>query len=86
MAWLENLLHLDVSSSWGFLLLGFLIGLVHALEADHLAAVATMAKGKKRLFLRGAAWGTRAHLYATYPIHCCDCVQLCLVISRSRCA
>lgn len=57
MAWLENLIHLDVSSSWGFLLLGFLIGLVHALEADHLAAVATMAKGKKRLFLRGAAWG-----------------------------
>lgn len=57
MGWLENLIHLDVGSSWGFLLLGFLIGLVHALEADHLAAVATMAKGKKRLFLRGAAWG-----------------------------
>ena len=57
MAWLESIIHVDVASKWGFLLLGLLIGLVHALEADHLAAVATMAKGKKRLFLRGAAWG-----------------------------
>lgn len=57
MEWLESIIHVDVASKWGFLMLGFLIGLVHALEADHLAAVATMAKGKKRLFLRGAAWG-----------------------------
>ena len=57
MAWLESIIHVDVASKWGFLLLGLLIGLVHALEADHLAAIATMAKGKKRLFLRGAAWG-----------------------------
>lgn len=45
----------------GFLLLGFLIGMSHALEADHLAAVSTLmtdAKGsKKRLMFRGAVWG-----------------------------
>ncbi len=57
MAWLENIAFFDVTSSSGFLLFGFLIGLVHALEADHLAAIATLSKGKKRLFLRGAAWG-----------------------------
>lgn len=57
MDWLESIIHVDIASKWGFLMLGFLIGLVHPLEADHLAAVATMAKGKKRLFLRGAAWG-----------------------------
>jgi hypothetical protein len=55
--WLENILHFDAPSTYGFLLLGFLIGLVHALEADHLAAIATLSNGKKRLFLRGAAWG-----------------------------
>ncbi len=57
MGWLENLTFFDVSSSSSFLLLGFLIGFVHALEADHLAAIATLSKGKKRLLLRGAAWG-----------------------------
>lgn len=57
MEWLENIAHLDASTTYGFLLLGFLIGLVHALEADHLAAIATLSNGKKRLFLRGAAWG-----------------------------
>ncbi len=45
----------------GFLALGFLIGMQHALEADHLAAVGTMAVGggtsKRRLALRGAVWG-----------------------------
>lgn len=45
----------------GFLLLGFLVGMQHALEADHLVAVSTMAlgaKGSKRgLALRGAVWG-----------------------------
>lgn len=57
MEWLAQIFALDASSSTGFLLLGFLIGLVHALEADHLAAIATLSTGKKRLFLRGAAWG-----------------------------
>lgn len=45
----------------GFLVLGFLIGMQHALEADHLAAVGAMAvsgsTSKKRMALRGAAWG-----------------------------
>ncbi len=44
----------------GFLTLGFLIGMSHALEADHLAAVGAMATeetGRRRLVLRGAAWG-----------------------------
>ena len=45
----------------GFLALGFLIGMQHALEADHLAAVGAMAAGrhgsKRGLVLRGAVWG-----------------------------
>ncbi len=45
----------------GFLALGFLIGMQHALEADHVAAVGAMAAGgsssKRRLALRGAVWG-----------------------------
>ena len=45
----------------GILFLGFLIGMAHALEADHLAAVGTMAveksQSQKRLALRGAVWG-----------------------------
>jgi hypothetical protein len=45
---------------YAFLLLGFLVGMGHSLEADHLAAVGAMATGrssKKRLALLGAAWG-----------------------------
>lgn len=45
----------------GILFLGFLIGMAHALEADHLAAVGAMAVGKRNtkrgLALRGAVWG-----------------------------
>ena len=45
----------------GFLALGFLIGMQHALEADHLAAVGALVDGQSgsrgRLVLRGAAWG-----------------------------
>ena len=45
----------------GFLSLGFLMGMSHALEADHLAAMAAMsadrAGGRKRMALRGAFWG-----------------------------
>ena len=43
-----------------FLVLGFLVGMSHALEADHLAAVGSMASGRtspKRLAFMGAAWG-----------------------------
>ena len=43
------------------LLLGFFIGMSHALEADHLAAMAAMSGdrsgGKKKMMLRGAFWG-----------------------------
>jgi hypothetical protein len=43
------------------LLFGFLIGMSHALEADHLAAVGAMSMGEKttrrRMVVRGAAWG-----------------------------
>lgn len=44
----------------GFLLLGFLIGMQHALEADHIAAVGALSSGtssRKGLALRGLAWG-----------------------------
>lgn len=45
----------------GFLILGFLIGMSHALEADHLAAIGTMLtdrkKSKRALAYRGAVWG-----------------------------
>jgi len=48
---------LTVSSTPGFLLLGFLLGVLHAFEADHLAALGTLASGSPRqLILRGAAW------------------------------
>lgn len=45
----------------GFLVLGFFLGMSHALEADHLAAVGALAsKGRasgRRLALLGASWG-----------------------------
>lgn len=45
----------------GFLLLGFFVGMAHALEADHLAAVGTLASSgratPKRLAFLGASWG-----------------------------
>ncbi len=44
-----------------FLVLGFLVGMAHAFETDHLAAIGTLASsGKaspKRLALLGASWG-----------------------------
>ena len=44
-----------------FLFLGFLIGMSHALEADHLAAIGAMAAnkkgGKRALVWRGISWG-----------------------------
>ena len=46
----------------GFLGLGFFVGMAHAVEADHVAAVGAMAmtrnsSSKRGLALRGAAWG-----------------------------
>jgi len=44
-----------------FLILGFFIGMSHAFEADHLAAIGTLASSgnatSKRLALLGASWG-----------------------------
>lgn len=43
-----------------FLVIGFFVGMGHAIEADHLAAVGAMAIGKnspKSLLMRGAVWG-----------------------------
>jgi ABC-type nickel/cobalt efflux system permease component RcnA len=42
------------------LVLGFLLGMRHALEADHLAAVATLvvrSRGTRHAILQGAVWG-----------------------------
>lgn len=43
-----------------WVIFGFLLGLQHALEADHIAAVSTIATGQKgfgRIVRHGAAWG-----------------------------
>ncbi len=43
-----------------WIIFGFLLGLQHALEADHVAAVASIATGQKgfrRILSHGAAWG-----------------------------
>lgn len=44
-----------------FLLLGFLVGMAHAFEADHMAAIGTLASSSKatpkRLAFLGASWG-----------------------------
>jgi ABC-type nickel/cobalt efflux system permease component RcnA len=45
---------------YSLLIFGCLIGMQHALEADHLAAVATLSKKRsshRALILRGSAWG-----------------------------
>ncbi|MBI4516249.1 MAG: hypothetical protein HY699_10600 [Deltaproteobacteria bacterium] len=47
-------------STWSILALGFTLGLKHALDADHLAAVTAIAserKGVLRASLVGALWG-----------------------------
>ncbi len=49
---------IEVSSTPGFLLLGFFIGMIHAFETDHLAAISTLiTENRKQLVLRGAIWG-----------------------------
>ncbi len=55
---MEFLNSLEITSSGGFLLLGFFVGMIHAFESDHLAAISTLAtENKKQLVLRGAIWG-----------------------------
>ena len=47
-------------SSFSILVVGFLLGMKHATEADHLAAVATLAAGQSSLaqtMKQGVAWG-----------------------------
>lgn len=45
---------------FSLLILGFIFGIRHAFDADHIAAVAILARNsgtKKQALLRGAAWG-----------------------------
>lgn len=70
-----------------FLLLGFMVGMVHALEADHLAAVGSMAAsggGRRRLALRGAVWGL-GHSITLFAI-CCGVILFSVVLSPQRAA
>ena len=55
---------------WSVLLFGMLVGMQHALEADHLAAVAAMSarrSSRRQLVLRGAYWGL-GHTVALFAI------------------
>ncbi|HHL21787.1 MAG TPA: high frequency lysogenization protein HflD [Aliiroseovarius sp.] len=55
MGFLESL---HVTSTGGFLAIGFLMGMIHAFETDHLAAISTLiTENRKQLILRGAVWG-----------------------------
>jgi ABC-type nickel/cobalt efflux system permease component RcnA len=61
---------------WTFLSFGCVLGMAHALDADHLAAVAAMVDrrdGMRSLILRGAAWGL-GHTVSLFVI--CTCVVL----------
>ncbi len=56
----EILLLFSTAASFGILGFGFLLGLKHATEADHLAAVSTIVSERKSLWssaLIGAVWG-----------------------------
>ena len=72
---MENLFHTLPSTFpvWTTLALGFVLGLRHALDADHVAAVATFAWEEKNLWrssLIGAYWGaghTAAKPACLYP-------------------
>lgn len=65
-----------------FLALGFAVGLAHALDADHVAAVAAMMNrgdGRRGIIARGAAWGL-GHTLALFAI-CSTVLLLGLTIS-----
>lgn len=65
-----------------FLSIGLAVGMGHALEADHLAAVATMMDrkgGRRSLIARGAFWGL-GHTLSLFAI-CSAVVLLGLTIS-----
>jgi len=55
---------------WSLLAFGALVGMQHALEADHLAAVAALSarpSNRRSLMLRGAWWGA-GHTIALFAI------------------
>lgn len=65
-----------------FLALGFVVGLAHALDADHVTAVAAMMNrgdGRRGIVLRGAAWGL-GHTLALFSI-CSGVLLLGLTIT-----
>lgn len=67
-----------------FLALGFAAGLAHALDADHVAAVAALMDGgdsRRKIALRGAAWGL-GHTAALFVI-CSAVLLLGLAISET---
>lgn len=68
------------------ILLGFLAGMAHALEPDHLAAVGALATGKsspRAMVLRGAAWGL-GHTLTLFVI--CSAVILLGMVLTDRTA
>ena len=72
-----------LSGAWSFLALGFAIGMAHAFEADHLAAVGAMlnrGEGRRSMMLKGAVWGL-GHTAALFVI-CSAVVLLGLTISE----
>ena len=57
-------------STFSVLLIGFVLGLQHAIEADHLAAVSTIVSEKKSLFMAslvGGMWGV-GHTIALFAV------------------
>jgi hypothetical protein len=68
---------------WSVLVFGMLVGMQHALEADHLAAVAALSAKKsspRQLVLRGAYWGL-GHTMALFAI-CGAAILLGLAITE----
>jgi hypothetical protein len=68
---------------WSVLVFGMLVGMQHALEADHLAAVAALSAKKssrRQLVMRGAYWGL-GHTVALFAI-CSAAILLGLVITE----
>ena len=68
---------------WSVLVFGMLVGMQHALEADHLAAVAAISANKsspRQLIMRGAYWGL-GHTVALFAI-CGAAILLGLAITE----
>ncbi len=68
---------------WSVLIFGILVGMQHALEADHLAAVAAISSKEsspRHLVLRGAYWGL-GHTFSLFAI-CGAAILLGLAITE----